>query len=60
MRASKSLSSGNPGTILDESLTIACKSGSIEILEIQRQGKNKQAIKDFLLGKKINKGTVLT
>ncbi len=60
LRASKSLSSGNPGTILDESLTIACKSGSIEILEIQRQGKNKQAIKDFLLGKKINKGTVLT
>ena len=58
-RAKKSSESGNPGLHLDKSLTIACKSGSIQILEIQRQGKNKQNTKDFLLGKKINKGTIL-
>ena len=52
LRANKSAASGNPGTLLDESLTIACKSNSIQILEIQRQGKNKQTTKDFLLGKK--------
>ena len=57
---SKSSASGDPGTILDDNLTIACKSGSIEILEIQRQGKKKQTKKDFLLGKKINKGKILS
>jgi len=60
LRANTSAESGNPGTLLDENLTIACKSDSIQILEIQRQGKNKQTIKDFLLGKKISKGTILT
>ena len=60
LRANKFSASGNPGTLLDENLTIACKSDSIQILEIQRQGKNKQTTKDFLLGKKISKGTILT
>ena len=59
LRANKFLASGNPGTLLDENLTIACKSDSIKILEIQRQGKNKQSTKGFLLGKKINKGSIL-
>jgi len=60
LRANKSSASGNPGTLLDENLTIACKSDSIQILEIQRQGKNKQITKDFLLGKKISKNSLLT
>ena len=60
LRVNKSLASGNPGTLLDENLTIACKSDSVQILEIQRQGKNKQSAKDFLLGKKIGKGSILT
>tara|TARA_B100001123_G_C15186757_1_gene977635 strand:+ start:184 stop:1104 length:921 start_codon:yes stop_codon:yes gene_type:complete len=60
LRATKFSASGNPGVLLDENLTVACKSDSIKILEIQRQGKNKQTIKDFLLGKKISKGTFLT
>ena len=60
LRATKSSATSNPGTLLDENLTIACKSNSIQILEIQRQGKNKQNTKDFLLGKKIRKGVILT
>jgi methionyl-tRNA formyltransferase len=60
LRATKFSASGNPGVILDENLTVACKFDSIKILEIQRQGKNKQTIKDFLLGKKISKGMFLT
>ena len=60
LRANKSAASGNPGTLLDENLIIACKSDSIQILEIQRQGKNKQITKDFLMGKKISKGSILT
>jgi len=60
LRANKSSAGGNPGTVLDENLTIACRLDSIQILEIQRQGKNKQVAKDFLLGKKISKGLILT
>ena len=58
-KAIKSSTSGKPGTILDENLTVACKSGSIQILEIQREGKNKQQTKDFLLGTKISKNSIL-
>jgi len=60
LRANKSAASGKPGTTLDENLTIACKSDSVQILEIQRQGRNKQTTKDFLLGKKICKGEIFT
>ena len=45
--------------MLDENLIIACKSNSIQILEIQREGKNKQTAKEFLLGKKFIKNTYL-
>ena len=60
LRVKKTLSIGKPGSVLDENLTIGCKSDSIQILEIQRQGKNKQAVKEFLLGKKIGSGSILT
>ena len=59
LRANKSVASGNSGTLLDENLTIACKSDSIQILELQRQGKNRQTANEFLLGKKIGKGSIL-
>ena len=48
--------SGNPGIILDEMLTIACKEQSIKILEIQKEGKSRQQIDQFLLGNKIKIG----
>ena len=59
LRANTSSDSGSPGIALDENLTIGCKTNSIQILEIQRQGKNMQIVKDFLLGKKISKGSIL-
>ena len=58
-KAIKSSFSGKPGTIMDENLNVACKSNSIQILELQKQGKNKQTVKEFLLGYKINSGTIL-
>jgi len=58
-KATKSSLSGKPGTVMDENLNVACKSNSIQILELQKQGKNKQTIKEFLLGYKINNGTIL-
>mgnify|MGYP000070628451 CR=1 FL=1 len=41
---------GVTGTIVDNNFTIACKDKSIRINEIQREGKNKLLLKDFLLG----------
>ena len=59
LRAKISTASGKSNCVLDDNLTIACKSNSIQILELQRQGKNKQTIKEFLLGKKISSGSIL-
>ena len=59
LRAEISAINGKSGLVLDENLTVGCKSDSIQILELQRQGKNKQTTKEFLLGKKISKGTIL-
>ena len=48
-----------PGQVLDENLTVGCRSNSVQILELQRQGKNRQTTKEFLLGKKISRGSIL-
>ena len=51
--------SGNTGEIIDEKLIIACKDKSIKILEIQKEGKNKLNIQDFLKGTKFSKGDTI-
>ena len=58
LRAKISAVNGKSSSVLDENLTVGCKSDSIQILELQRQGKNKQTAKEFLLGKKIIKGSI--
>ena len=47
---------GQPGEMLCEknNLFIACKDKSIEVLEIQKSGKKKQNIKEFLRGNSFN------
>ena len=47
---------GSPGTIVDKMLTIACKEQSIQILEIQKEGKSRQQIDQFLLDNNIKIG----
>ena len=59
LKASISEAEGEKGKVIDNNLTIACKSKSIKVNEIQRQGKNKQSTSDFLLGSKIKKETAL-
>lgn len=58
-KAKKTMPNGEPSKVLDENLAIACRSNSVQILEIQKEGKNKQYTKEFLLGKKINKNSIL-
>ena len=55
-KAKISNTSGVQGSTIDNNLTIACKDKSISILEIQKEGKSRQATGQFLLGSKIPKG----
>ena len=48
------------GKTIDDQLTIACDEQSIKILEIQKEGKNRQLIDEFLLGNKIKQGESIT
>jgi len=41
---------GSPGEVVDTPLTIACKNGSLDIIEIQPEGKKAMNIEQFLLG----------
>ncbi len=52
-------SKGEPGTVLSQNLEIGCKERSLKIVEIQREGKKVQKIREFLLGSKILKGSNL-
>ena len=51
---------GTSGTILDSNFIIGCKDQSIKIIEIQREGKNKLLLKNFLLGMNFQIGDLVT
>ena len=48
--------SGKAGSIINENLTIACGKKALNILEIQRQGKDVMSVSDLLRGFKFKKG----
>ena len=51
---------GRTGEVISDNLEVACKKNqSIKILEIQRQGKKPQKIREFIFGSKIKKGVIL-
>ncbi|MCA0433738.1 MAG: methionyl-tRNA formyltransferase [Proteobacteria bacterium] len=49
-----------PGTMLDDRLAIACATGAIRCLELQREGKGAMPAEAFLRGFSLARGTVLT
>jgi methionyl-tRNA formyltransferase len=51
--------SGSPGTLLDDDLIIACGSGAIQPLRLQRAGKPVLDRAEFLRGRAVAAGTVL-
>ena len=51
---------GEPGVVLDERLTIACRSGAIRPLSVQRAGRPRMPTDAFLRGYAIPAGTQLT
>ena len=51
---------GNPGEVVSDYLEVACGNRqSIKIQEIQRQGKKRQNIGEFMLGSQIKKGSLI-
>ena len=50
LRCELAKGAGAPGDVLDDNLAIACGSGAIRILELQRAGKAPMKAKDFLRG----------
>jgi len=47
---------GEPGTIIDDQLTIACGNGAIRVEKLQRAGKQPMAAVDFLRGTRLPVG----
>ena len=50
---------GEAGEVLDDSLTVACRSGAVELLRLQRAGKGAQDREAFLRGFPVAKGARL-
>ncbi|WP_270731961.1 methionyl-tRNA formyltransferase [Shimia sp. Alg240-R146] len=50
---------GEPGTLLDDALTVACASGSVQLLRLQRAGKGAQDAETFLRGFPLSAGQTL-
>jgi len=59
LRTTSGDGSGTPGTVLDDQLTIACGTGAVRILEVQRAGRQPMKTADFLRGTPLAPGTRL-
>jgi methionyl-tRNA formyltransferase len=51
--------SGRPGEVLDDCLTVACGSGYIRPLKVQRAGRGVMTAGELLRGFPVAKGTIL-
>ncbi|MER8700776.1 methionyl-tRNA formyltransferase [Mesorhizobium sp. M1273] len=60
LRSTLSQGAGEPGGILDDRLTVACGSGAIRPVEVQRAGARPIAAQEFLRGAKLEKGMKLS
>ena len=59
LRTTKGEGSGPPGRVLDDKLTIACGSGAVRLLQLQRAGKQPMAADEFLRGTPVAPATLL-
>ncbi|MGA8497453.1 MAG: methionyl-tRNA formyltransferase [Xanthobacteraceae bacterium] len=59
LRTTKGDGDGPPGRVLDDKLTIACGSGAVRFVELQRAGKQPMAADEFLRGTPVAPTTVL-
>jgi methionyl-tRNA formyltransferase len=60
LRTSLATGSGAPGTVLGTDLAVACGTGAVRLVEVQRAGSKAMKAADFLNGAKVGPGTVLS
>ncbi|WP_369025705.1 methionyl-tRNA formyltransferase [Qipengyuania sp. RANM35] len=60
LRAENAEGAGNPGEVVDERMAIACGTGAIRPVRLQRAGKPAMDLDTFLRGNAVAKGTILT
>jgi methionyl-tRNA formyltransferase len=60
LRTTKGSGEGQPGRVLDDKLTIACGTGSVRLVEVQRAGGKPMRADEFLRGIPIVRASVLS
>jgi methionyl-tRNA formyltransferase len=59
LRSALSGGSGTPGTVIGDDLTVACGSGAVRLIEVQRAGKSPVSASEFLRGAGLKAGMIL-
>ncbi len=59
LRSQRADGEGDTGTLLDDKLTVACGSGAVRLVQVQRAGKSPMMAEDFLRGFDLRAGTRL-
>ncbi len=59
LRARIASGEGEPGTLVDDRLTVACGQGAVSLVQLQRAGKAPMAAEDFLRGTRLGAGVRL-
>jgi methionyl-tRNA formyltransferase len=59
LRSTLADGSGAPGTVLDDTLAVACGSGAVRLTELQRAGSRAMKADEFLRGARVAAGAVL-
>src|SRR5580704_537325 len=59
LRTTKGNGNGPPGRVLDDKLTVACGSGAVQLVQLQRAGKQPMGADEFLRGTPVAAATVL-
>jgi methionyl-tRNA formyltransferase len=59
LRTTRGEGTGEPGTLLDDRLTVACREGAVRIVELQRAGRQPMKADEFLRGAALAPGARL-
>jgi len=60
LRSTLAQGSGAPGSVLDDTLTIACGNGAVRLTQVQRAGRAPMSTEEFLRGTRITAGDRLS
>jgi methionyl-tRNA formyltransferase len=56
LRSIRGKSAGPPGTLLDNRLTVACGDGAVQLVQVQRAGRQPMSADEFLRGTPVKAG----